>query len=92
MRHQGHVNRVFDEMKVLYLPRSRPPAAGKKMQPLGNIGSKPVETTKKSKTSKAAATAEGTSKSTTAQDVLAKRKAEAAKTILPRLLKSLLSC
>jgi hypothetical protein len=86
LKHQGRVNRVFDEMNVLYPPRLRPPTAGKKMQPLGNIGSEPVKTTKKSKTSKAAAVAEGTSKSTKSQDGLAKRKAEAAKTTLPPLV------
>jgi hypothetical protein len=52
------------------------------MQPLGNIGSEPVETSKKGKTNKAAGTTEGASKSTKAQDVLAKRKVEAAKTTL----------
>jgi hypothetical protein len=56
--------------------------AGKKMQPLGNIGSEPVETSKKGKMIKAAGTAEGASKSTKAQDVLAKWKADAAKTTL----------
>jgi hypothetical protein len=55
------------------------------MQPPGNIGSEPVETSKKGKTNKAAGTAEGASKSAKAQDVLAKQKAEAAKTTLPPL-------
>jgi hypothetical protein len=55
------------------------------MQPLGNIGSEPAETSKKGKTSKAAGATEVVPKSTKAQDVLAKRKAEAAKTTLPPL-------
>jgi hypothetical protein len=85
LKHQDRVNRVLDEMKVSYPPRPRPPTAGKKMQPLGNTGSEPVETSKKGKTNKAAGMTEGASKSTKAQDVLAKRKAEDAKTTLPPL-------
>jgi hypothetical protein len=86
LKHQGRVNRVFDEMKVLYPPRPKPSTAGKKVQPPGNIGSEPVETSKKGKTNKAAGTTEGASKSAEAQYVLAKRKAEAAKTTLPPLV------
>jgi hypothetical protein len=44
LKHQGRVNQVFDEMGVTYSPRSVPPTASKKMQPPGNIGSEPVET------------------------------------------------
>jgi hypothetical protein len=43
---------------------------GKKMQPAGNIGSEPVETSKKGKAGKANATTEGTSKSAKATNVL----------------------
>jgi hypothetical protein len=86
LKHQGRVNRVFDEMNVSYPPRPRPLIVGKKMQPPRNIGSDPVETSKKGKTSKAAGTTEGSLKSTKAQDVLAKRKADAAKTTLPLLV------
>jgi hypothetical protein len=49
------------------------------MQPPGNIGSEAVETSRKSKLSKT------TAKSTKAQDILAKRKADAAKATLPPL-------
>jgi hypothetical protein len=55
------------------------------MQPPGNIGSETVETSKKGKVSKTVVAPEGAVKSTKAQDVLAKRKAEAAKTTLPPL-------
>jgi hypothetical protein len=85
LKHQGRVNRVFGKMKVSYPPRPRLPTTGRKMQPPGNIGSEPVETSKKGKTNKAAGTTEGASKSAKAQDVLAKQKAEAAKTTLPPL-------
>jgi hypothetical protein len=85
-KHQGRVNRVFDEMKVTYPPQPKPSTARKKMQPPSNIGSQPVETSKKGKMNKAAGTAEGTLKSVKAQDVLAKQKAEAAKTTLPLLV------
>jgi hypothetical protein len=74
---QGRVNRVFDEMNVTYFPRPRPPTAGKKMLPDGNIGSEPAETSKKKRTGKATTATEGPSKS------LAQRKADAAKTTLP---------
>jgi hypothetical protein len=85
LKHRGRINRVFDEMKVSYPPRPKPATDSKKMQPLGNIGLEHVETSKKSKTNKAAGTTEGASKSVKAQDVLAKRKADAAKTTLPPL-------
>jgi hypothetical protein len=61
------------------------PTASKKMQPLGNIGSEPVETSRKSKSSRIAVTAENVAKNTKAQDVLDKWKADAAKATLPRL-------
>jgi hypothetical protein len=48
-KHQGRVNCVFDEMGVAYSPRPVPPTAGKKMQPPGNIGSEPAETSRKGK-------------------------------------------
>jgi hypothetical protein len=85
LKHPGRVNRVFNEIKISYQPRPKPAMAGKKMQPLGNIGSEPVETSKKGKTSKTVVATEGAAKGTKAQDVLAKRKAEAAKTTLPPL-------
>jgi hypothetical protein len=86
LKHQGRVNRVFNEMNISYLSPSRPVTTGKKMQPPGNVGSEPVETSKKGKTSKAAGTTEGASKGMKAQDVLAKWKADAAKTTLPPLV------
>jgi hypothetical protein len=55
------------------------------MQPPGNTGSEAVETSRKSKSSKIAATTEPAVKSTKAQDILAKRKADAAKATLPPL-------
>jgi hypothetical protein len=85
LKHQGWVNRVFDEMGVTYSPRPVPPTANKKMQPPGNIGSEPVETSRKSKSSRIAVTAENVAKNTKAEDVLAKRKADAAKATLPPL-------
>jgi hypothetical protein len=85
LKHQGWVNRVFDKMGVTYSPRPVPPRAGKKMQPPGNIGSEPAETSRKSKSSKTAITLENVAKNTKAQDVLAKRKADATKAILPPL-------
>jgi hypothetical protein len=57
------------------------------MQPADNIGSEPAETSKKGKTGKATTMAAGTSKSAKATDVLAQRKAEAAKTTLPPVAK-----
>jgi hypothetical protein len=91
LKHHGWVNRVFDEMGVTYSPRPVPPTASKKMQPPGNTGSEAVETSRKSKLSKIAATTEPAVKSTKAQDILAKRKADAAKATLPPLAKSLRS-
>jgi hypothetical protein len=85
LKHQSRVNRVFDEMGVTYSPRPVPPTARKKMQPPGNIGSEPAETSLKSKSSKTAVTAENVVKNTKAQDILAKRKADAAKATLPPL-------
>jgi hypothetical protein len=85
LKHQGQVNRVFNEMNVSFPPRPRPSTTSKKMQPTGNIGSEPVETSKKGKSGKATVVAEGTSKSAKAIDVLAQRKAEATKTTLPLL-------
>jgi hypothetical protein len=55
------------------------------MQPPGNTGSEPVETSRKSKSSKTAVTMDNVVKSTKAQDILAKRKADAAKATLPPL-------
>jgi hypothetical protein len=85
LKHQGRVNRVFYEMGVTYSPRPVPPTASKKMQPPGNIGSEAVETSRKSKLSKIAVAAEPAVKSTKAQDILAKQKADAAKATLPPL-------
>jgi hypothetical protein len=55
------------------------------MQPPGNIGSEPVETSQKTKSSKTAAVVDSAVKNTKAQDILAKRKADAAKATLPPL-------
>jgi hypothetical protein len=85
LKHQGRVNRVFDEMGVTYSPRPVPPTASKKMQPPGNIGSEPVETSRKTKSSKTTATVDSAVRNTKAQDILAKRKADAAKATLPPL-------
>jgi hypothetical protein len=44
LKHQGCVNRVFDEMSISYPPRPKPVMVGKKMQPgaiLGQSSSKP---------------------------------------------------
>jgi hypothetical protein len=76
-------------MKISYQPRPKPATAGKKMQPPGNIGSDPTETSKKGKTSKTVVATEGVAKGTKAQDVLAKRKAELQRLLCPRLLKNL---
>jgi hypothetical protein len=85
LKHQGRVNRVFDEMGVTYSPRPVPPTASKKMQPPGNIGSEPVETSRKTESSKTTVTVDIVAKNTKAQDILAKRKADAAKATLPPL-------
>jgi hypothetical protein len=53
------------------------------MQPPGNIGSEPVETSRKTKSSKITAVVDSAVKNTKAQDILAKRKADAAKATLP---------
>jgi hypothetical protein len=63
LKHQGRVNRVFDEMNVSFSPRPIPSTACKKMQPAGNIGSEPAETSKKKRAGKAAAMIESTTKS-----------------------------
>jgi hypothetical protein len=55
------------------------------MQPPGNIGSEPVETSRKTKSSKTTVTVESAVRNTKAQDILAKRKADAAKATLPPL-------
>jgi hypothetical protein len=62
-----------------------PPTAGKKMQPPGNIGSEAVETSRKTKPGKTTAVVDSVAKSTKSQDILAKRKADAAKATLPPL-------
>jgi hypothetical protein len=85
LKHQGRVNRVFDEMSVTYSPQPVPPTASKKIQSSGNIGSEPVETSRKNKSSKIAVTADNVVKNTKAQDILAKRKVDAAKATLPLL-------
>jgi hypothetical protein len=82
LKHQGRVSRVLEEMGVSCPLRLWPSIAGKKMQLPCNIGFEFVETSKKGKSCKAATVAEGTSKSAKAKDVLAKLKAEAAKTTL----------
>jgi hypothetical protein len=71
LKYQGRVNRVFDEMNVLFSPRPIPSTANKKMQPTGNLGSEPMETSKKNRAGKASATIESTSKSAKAANVLA---------------------
>jgi hypothetical protein len=55
------------------------------MQPPGNIGSEPAGTSRKTKSSKTTVTVDNAVKSTKAQDILAKRKADAAKATLPPL-------
>jgi hypothetical protein len=87
LKHQGRVNRVFDEMGVAYSPRSIPPTAGEKMLPAANVGSELAETSKKKRTGKSTTAAEGTSKGAKAADVLAQRKADVAKTTLPPIAK-----
>jgi hypothetical protein len=85
LKHQGRVNRVFDEMGVTYSPRPVPLTDSKKMQPPGNIGSEAVETSRKTKSGKKTAVVDSAMKNTKAQDVLPKRKADAAKATLPPL-------
>jgi hypothetical protein len=72
-------------MGVTYSPRPVPLTANKKMQPPGNIGSEPVETSQKTKSGKTTAVVDNAVKNTKAQDILAKRKADAAKATLPPL-------
>jgi hypothetical protein len=55
------------------------------MQPPGNIGSEAVETSRKAKSGKTSSVVENAVKSSKAQDILAKRKADAAKATLPPL-------
>jgi hypothetical protein len=86
LKHQGRVNRVFYEMGVTYSARPVPPTASKKMQPPGNIGSEAVETSRKPKSSKTTAVVDNAMKNTKAQDILARRKADAAKATLPPLV------
>jgi hypothetical protein len=57
------------------------------MQPPGNVGSEAVETSRKTKLGKTSSVVENVVKSSKAQDVLAKRKADAAKATLPPLAK-----
>jgi hypothetical protein len=85
LKHSGRVNRLLEEMNIPCPPRPRPTTASKKMQPTGNIGSEPAETSKKGKVGKTTVAMEGTSKVAKATEVLAQRKAEAAKTTLPPL-------
>jgi hypothetical protein len=85
LKHQGRVNRVFDEMGVTYSPRPVPPTAGKKMQPPGNIGSEAIETSRKTRPGKTSSVVDNAVKNSKAQDILAKRKADAAKATLPPL-------
>jgi hypothetical protein len=72
-------------MGVTYSLRLVPPTAGKKMQPPGNIGSEAVETSRKTKPGKTTAVVDSAVKNIKAQDILAKRKADAAKATLPPL-------
>jgi hypothetical protein len=85
LKHQGHVNRFFDEMSVTYSPGPVPPTAGKKMQPPGNIGSEAIETSRKTRPGKISSVVDNAVKNSKAQDILAKRKADAAKATLPPL-------
>jgi hypothetical protein len=55
------------------------------MQPPGNIGSEAIETSRKTKLGKTSSVVENVVKSSKAQDILAKRKADAAKATLPPL-------
>jgi hypothetical protein len=86
LKHLGRVNRIFDEMDVAYSPRLVPPTAGKKMLPARNVGSEPPETSNKKRTGKSTTAPEGTSKGAKVADVLAQRKADAAKTTLPPIV------
>jgi hypothetical protein len=55
------------------------------MQPPGNIGSEAVETSRRTKSGTTTAVVDSAVKNTKAQDILAKRKADAAKATLPPL-------
>jgi hypothetical protein len=72
-------------MGVTYSPRPVPPTAGKKMQAPGNIGSEAVETSRKTSPGKAGSVVDNAVKNSKAQDILAKRKADAAKATLTPL-------
>jgi hypothetical protein len=92
LKHQGRVNRVFDEMGVTYSPRPVPPTASKKMQPPGNTGSEAVETSQKSKLSKIVVTTEPTMKSTKPKTSWPSEKRMLLKLPCLRLQKNLRSC
>jgi hypothetical protein len=81
LKHSGRVNSALEEMNVSCPPHLRLLTVGKKMQHCVCAGGNFV----KGKAGKIALTTEGTSKSAKARDVLAQRKAEAAKTTLPPL-------
>jgi hypothetical protein len=55
------------------------------MQPPGNIGSEAVETSRKTRPGKTSSVVDNAVKNSKAQDILAKRKADAAKATLPPL-------
>jgi hypothetical protein len=55
------------------------------MQPPGNVGSEAVEASRKARPGKTSSVIENAVKSSKAQDILAKRKADAAKATLPPL-------
>jgi hypothetical protein len=56
------------------------------MLPAGNVESEPTETSKRKRTGKSTTAPEGTSKIVKDADVLAQRKADAAKTTLPPIV------
>jgi hypothetical protein len=70
-------------MGVTYSPHLVPPTAGKKMQPPGNIGSEAIKTSRKTRLGKTGSVVDNAVKNRKAQDILAKRKADAAKATLP---------
>jgi hypothetical protein len=55
------------------------------MQPPGNIGSEAIETSRKTRPGKTSSVVDNAVKNSKAQDILAKRKADAAKATLPPL-------
>jgi hypothetical protein len=55
------------------------------MQPPGNVGSEAVETSRKTRPGKTGSVVDNAVKSSKSQDILAKRKADAAKATLPPL-------